>query len=99
MEQLRILAYTCAGGNEAMGMADGTAAFLPVATRQRLLERGLSYSPDVVIANGDHIYWDQATGQIENIWDVEKQGERHDQVDYSYANPALEMSDNDINVQ
>ena len=63
VEQLRILAYTCAGGNEAMGMADGTAAFLPVATRQRLLERGLSYSPDVVIANGDHIYWDQATSQ------------------------------------
>ena len=63
VELLRILAYTCAGGNEAMGLADGTAAFLPLMIRQRLLKRGLSFSPDVVIANGDHIYWDQATSQ------------------------------------
>src|SRR5262249_60138724 len=27
--------------------------------RVRLLRRGLSFAPDAVVANGDHIYWDQ----------------------------------------
>jgi phosphodiesterase/alkaline phosphatase D-like protein len=34
---------------------------LSLADRQRLLERGLAFQPDLVIANGDHIYWDQIT--------------------------------------
>lgn len=37
----------------------GIEAFRPLAIRQRLLERALSFAPDAVIANGDHIYWDQ----------------------------------------
>ena len=60
-ERLRILAYTCAGGNEDLFMADGTPYFLAMSARHRLLERGLSFNPDVVISNGDHIYWDQKT--------------------------------------
>ena len=32
-----------------------------MAARRRLFARGMSYQPDVVIANGDHIYWDQLT--------------------------------------
>ncbi|MCB1680010.1 MAG: alkaline phosphatase D family protein [Halioglobus sp.] len=60
---LRILAYTCAGGDEAMATADGTTFFLSLAARQRLLQRGLAFAPDVVIANGDHVYWDQITSQ------------------------------------
>ncbi len=53
-DHLRIFAYTCAGGNEKV-------SFLNMADRRRLLRRGLSFNPDVVIANGDHIYWDQKT--------------------------------------
>jgi len=60
-EHLRILAYTCAGGNESLVMDDGTPYFLAMAARHRLLDRGLAFNPDVVIANGDHIYWDQRT--------------------------------------
>ncbi|MBN7797575.1 hypothetical protein [Parahaliea mediterranea] len=60
---LRILTFTCAGGDEDIATAGGTHFFLALAARQRLLERGLSFSPDVVIANGDHVYWDQATSQ------------------------------------
>jgi len=26
--------------------------------RNRLLRRGLSFQPDAMIANGDHVYWD-----------------------------------------
>ncbi|MDX2168557.1 MAG: hypothetical protein SF182_15890 [Deltaproteobacteria bacterium] len=49
---VRILAYTCAGGHDAFGL------YVPLAVRRRLLQRGLSYKPDVVVANGDHLYWD-----------------------------------------
>ena len=51
--QLRVLFYTCAGGH------DLTGRFLPVETRGRLLDRALSFQPDVLVANGDHVYWDQ----------------------------------------
>ncbi len=50
-EKLRILFYTCAGGHEGF-------EYLPTATRNRLLRRGLSFHPDAAVANGDHVYWD-----------------------------------------
>lgn len=59
-ERLRILAYTCAGGYDGM-LLQGKSGFLDMGARRRLLERGLGLQPDVVIANGDHIYWDQQT--------------------------------------
>ncbi|MGE3955427.1 MAG: alkaline phosphatase D family protein [Vicinamibacterales bacterium] len=51
-ERFRILFFTCAGGHEAL-------QFLPGATRSRMLRRALSFGPDAVVANGDHVYWDQ----------------------------------------
>jgi len=56
-ERLRLLAFTCAGGPETahLGWFD---AFVPIAARQRLLERALSFRPDACVANGDHVYWD-----------------------------------------
>jgi len=51
-EKLRVLFYTCAGGHEAFGKVSNV-------NRVRLLRRGLSFAPDAVVANGDHIYWDQ----------------------------------------
>jgi hypothetical protein len=54
--RLRLLVYTCAGGPEdVFGFFNG---FLPVAQRQRLLARALSFAPDAIVANGDHVYWD-----------------------------------------
>jgi hypothetical protein len=50
-ERLRVVFYTCAGGHEGLG-------FLPASTRNRLLRRALSFSPDAVVANGDQVYWD-----------------------------------------
>ena len=46
-DRVRLLVYTCAGGRN-----------LPMATKQRLLDRGLSYRPDALVAIGDHVYWD-----------------------------------------
>jgi hypothetical protein len=52
--------YSCAGGHDVLGK------HLPVATRAKLLKRGLSFKPDAVIANGDHIYWDLKTGRAKD---------------------------------
>lgn len=50
-ERFRVLFYTCAGGHEGL-------TFLPTAIRSRLLRRALTFQPDAVVANGDHVYWD-----------------------------------------
>lgn len=56
-DHFRVLFFTCAGGDEAGG-ADG---YLPVAVRRALFDRALSFSPDLAVANGDHVYWDLDT--------------------------------------
>ena len=53
--KLRLAIYTCAGGHDVNG------THLPITTRARLLKRALSFQPDALIANGDHIYWDLRT--------------------------------------
>jgi len=55
-ERLRLLMYTCAGGNDLFPW------YVPTSARQRLLRRGLDFEPDAVIANGDHVYWDLRAG-------------------------------------
>jgi hypothetical protein len=57
-EHLRVLVYTCAGGSDDLYNFSFFEAFLGIPTRRRLLERALTYSPDLVVANGDHVYWD-----------------------------------------
>ena len=59
--RLRILTFTGCGGEELLKFPDGTPLYLPMVARQALLDRALSFQPDVFIANGDHIYWDQET--------------------------------------
>jgi hypothetical protein len=56
--KLRLLIYSCAGGHDLFSAAHTGFGFLPAAVRQRLLQRGLSFAPDGLIANGDHVYWD-----------------------------------------
>jgi hypothetical protein len=58
-ESFRVLAFTCAGGLEGQRGPRGVESFRSLAVRRRLLARGLSFQPDAVIANGDHVYWDQ----------------------------------------
>ncbi|MSU24701.1 MAG: hypothetical protein EXS32_12880 [Opitutus sp.] len=52
-EHFRVLIFTCAGGHEQL-----PTGFLSAAVRNRLLRRGLSFGPQAVVANGDHVYWD-----------------------------------------
>src|SRR5262249_32664665 len=59
-ERLRILAYTCAGGYDGPPL-QGKTLYLDMTARKRLLARGMSFKPDVAIANGDHVYWDMTT--------------------------------------
>jgi hypothetical protein len=60
-DRLRLLVYTCAGGHPEARGPGGIEAFRSLAIRHALLERGLAYRPDAVIANGDHVYQDQRT--------------------------------------
>jgi phosphodiesterase/alkaline phosphatase D-like protein len=60
--RFRLLIYTCAGGDERVRDARGRIQFLSIATRGRLLDRAMTFQPDAVIANGDHIYWDLRQG-------------------------------------
>jgi len=59
-ERMRILAYSCEGGYDGPRL-DGKTTYLDMTARRRLLARGMSFGPDAVIANGDHIYWDIKT--------------------------------------
>ncbi|MFN7939744.1 MAG: hypothetical protein U0R19_40835 [Bryobacteraceae bacterium] len=56
--RFRLLIYTCAGGDERLRTPAGVRNFLPLTVRQRLFDRALSFGPDAVVGNGDHIYWD-----------------------------------------
>ena len=56
--RFRLLAYTCAGGPEIFIDTHLRPAFRPLRVRRRLLARALSFAPDAVVANGDHVYWD-----------------------------------------
>lgn len=56
--KLRLLIYSCAGGHDLFSAAHTGFGFLPASVRRRLLQRGLSFAPDALIANGDHVYWD-----------------------------------------
>ena len=61
VEQLKLAAFTCAGGGDAFGF-NGLQYFKPHAFRHRLFDELLAQSPDAVIAIGDHIYWDLRGG-------------------------------------
>ena len=60
--KFRLLIYTCAGGDERNTLANGKTNNLSIAQRGRLLDRAMTFVPDAVIANGDHIYWDLRQG-------------------------------------
>ena len=59
-QRLRLMIYTCGGGHDALSanLPAGKFAYLPSVLRRRLLQRGLSFKPDALIANGDQVYWD-----------------------------------------
>jgi hypothetical protein len=58
IKQFRLLVYTCAGGDERIVNAAGVPSFLSLERRRKLLDRAMSFQPDAVVSNGDHIYWD-----------------------------------------
>ena len=60
VSSFRLLSFTCAGGDPTMAGPAGEA-FRPIEIRRRLLARALSFAPQAVISNGDHVYWDQTT--------------------------------------
>jgi phosphodiesterase/alkaline phosphatase D-like protein len=61
VDQLKLAAFTCAGGGDAFGF-NGLQYFKPHAFRRRLFDELLAQNPDAIIAIGDHIYWDLRGG-------------------------------------
>src|SRR3954469_24605646 len=53
----RVLFFTCAGGDDELSA-------LKISTRRAMFDRALSFSPDLAVANGDHIYWDLQTALL-----------------------------------
>jgi len=53
-QMLRILIYTCAGGYDAPPFK-GKTAWLDMNARKQLFPKAISFNPDIVIANGNHI--------------------------------------------
>jgi PhoD-like phosphatase len=68
-DRLRLLMYTCAGGHDALPdhQVPGGLRFLSAAVRSRMLRRALSFRPDAVVANGDHVYWDLRTVRADRL--------------------------------
>jgi len=62
-ERFRLMIYTCAGGHEALRDPAGRPLFIPLENRRKLLQTGLAYRPNAVIAVGDHVYWDLRVGR------------------------------------
>src|SRR5215203_247465 len=64
-KSLRLLIYSCAGGHDVLPdhrpTDVSTHRFLTLDVRRRMLARAMSFAPDAVVANGDHIYWDLRT--------------------------------------
>jgi hypothetical protein len=58
-EKLRLLIFTCSGGPDDAQTDSGEWRYLPVSMRQRILNRALSFAPDLAIGVGDQVYWDQ----------------------------------------
>jgi hypothetical protein len=68
-DHFRLLFFCCAGGHDAL-------IFLPAATRNRLLRRALTFAPDAVVANGDHVYWDLLSPQTGRTFGNSDEGRR-----------------------
>ncbi|MEO8050718.1 MAG: hypothetical protein ABI833_09910 [Acidobacteriota bacterium] len=54
-DSFRVLFFTCAGGPDN---DRHQRSYLPTAIRNRMLRRALTFQPQAMVANGDHIYWD-----------------------------------------
>ena len=57
-ERLRVAAYTCAGGPNLPTPPSLFHAFKPADYRRRLFDMILERKPDLVVAIGDHVYFD-----------------------------------------
>ena len=67
-EQLKVISYTCAGGPDLPVFPGNRDGFKPAAYRAKLFQLMLEKKPDLVVANGDHIYWDYRS------WEANREG-------------------------
>ncbi|MHA1309989.1 MAG: hypothetical protein ACTSQO_03590 [Candidatus Helarchaeota archaeon] len=56
-KNLRVLVFTGSGGNDVCRTWYGSGQ-MPLSVRQKLLNKALSFKPDIVIGTGDEVYYD-----------------------------------------
>jgi hypothetical protein len=93
-EHVRILIYTCLGGHD-VHIEWFNSGPQPLSIRHRLLNKALSFAPDVVISTGDQIYYDL-------VYDVaaKVQGDsprsRHHVGEFDYEKPVLGTENEEV---
>jgi len=60
-DRFKILIFTCPGGHDVYQTWLFTQ-HIPLTVRQKLLNRALSFKPDILISTGDQIYYDLSSG-------------------------------------
>lgn len=60
-QHVRILAFTGSGGHDACRSWFGQGQ-IPLAIRQKFLNKALSFQPDIVVGSGDQVYYDVRYG-------------------------------------
>ncbi|TFF85583.1 MAG: hypothetical protein EU551_03725 [Promethearchaeota archaeon] len=60
-ENLKVVAFTGSGGHDACRTWYGSGN-MPLSYRQKILNRALSFGPDVLVGSGDQIYYDVRYG-------------------------------------
>ncbi len=66
---VRVVSFTCAGGMNVPIPPSLFHAFKPAAWRRALFDAMLAHRPQLVIANGDHVYYDlPAMSRIQQHW-------------------------------
>ncbi|MHA1265461.1 MAG: hypothetical protein ACTSRS_09525 [Candidatus Helarchaeota archaeon] len=93
-QHLRILVFTGSGGHDACRSWYGQGQ-IPLAIRQRLLNKALSLHPDVLVGSGDQVYYDVRYGVSSKTL-----GDSRRAVAYSgkfdYSKPILGTANEDI---
>jgi hypothetical protein len=60
VQRFRLFIYTCAGGHDDARIPNSDQPYwVSIVNRRKLLQSGLATQPDAIVANGDHVYWDQ----------------------------------------
>jgi hypothetical protein len=75
-ESVRIVAFTGSGGHDACRTWFGTGQ-MPLTLRKKLLNKAMSFNPDIVVGTGDQIYYDIKYGSTPQSLGMSRRAIQH----------------------